>query len=95
MDASIHPYLDKDLRLLIQRCLATDPENRPRLEELIELAGQPNSPFFRDEKYYKKDEGLAATGGANPAEELETDDALNVIIQTYILNADLHSSSII
>ncbi|KAI0439239.1 hypothetical protein F4803DRAFT_531876 [Xylaria telfairii] len=95
MDASIHPYLDQDLRLLIQRCLAVDPENRPRLEELIELVDRPNSPFFRDEMYYKKDRGLAAIGMTNPAEELETDDTLNVIIQACILDADLHSSSTI
>ncbi|KAI0469483.1 hypothetical protein F4859DRAFT_515975 [Xylaria cf. heliscus] len=93
MDTNIHPYLDRDLRVLIQRCLAVDPENRPRLEELIDLVGRPNSPFFRDEKHYKKGQGLPATGAADPAEELETDDALNVIIQTYILNADLQSSS--
>jgi hypothetical protein len=93
MDIGIHPYLDEDLRVLIQRCLAVDPENRPRLEELIGLVGQANSPFFRDEKYYKKDEELAAMAVVNPVEELETDDALNVIVQTYILNADLDPSS--
>ncbi|KAI0455902.1 hypothetical protein F5B21DRAFT_513708 [Xylaria acuta] len=93
MDTSIHPYLDEDLRVLIQRCLAVDPENRPRLEELIELAGRDNSPFFRDEKYYKRDEGLAVMGAANPAEELETDDALNAIVQMYILNAGPYPSS--
>ncbi|KAI0554547.1 hypothetical protein F4679DRAFT_596480 [Xylaria curta] len=93
MNTSFHPYLDQDLRLLVQRCLAVDPENRPRLEELIELVGRANSPFFRDEKYYKKDEGLATMGTVNLAEELETDDALRVIVQTYILDPDLNSSS--
>ncbi|RYC61056.1 hypothetical protein CHU98_g5134 [Xylaria longipes] len=93
MDTSIHPYLDEDLRLLIQRCLAVDPENRPRLEELIELVDRVDSPFFRDEKYYKKGNGPATMGAVNPAEQLETDDALNVIVQTYILNAGADSSS--
>ncbi|TRX97137.1 hypothetical protein FHL15_001931 [Xylaria flabelliformis] len=93
MDTSIHPYLDEDLRLLVQRCLAIDPENRPRLEELVELVGEANSPFFRDEKYYKKNQELAAIGVVNPAEELETDDALNVVVQNYIFNADPDASS--
>ncbi len=93
IDTSVHPYLDEDLRLLIQLCLAVDSENRPRLEELIELVGQVNSPSFRDEKYCKKDKGLAAMGQMNPAEELEIDDVLNVIVQTYILNAGLDFSS--
>ncbi|KAI0858656.1 hypothetical protein F4860DRAFT_485714 [Xylaria cubensis] len=95
MDTSIHPYLDEDLRLLVQRCLAIDPENRPRLEELVELVGEANSPFFRDEKYYKKNQGLAEIRAVNPAEELETDDALNVIVQNYIFNADPNASSTI
>ncbi|RYP05519.1 hypothetical protein DL764_003779 [Monosporascus ibericus] len=33
-DPDIHPSLDPDLRLLIKRCLAVDPLNRPRFEEL-------------------------------------------------------------
>ncbi|KAI0968312.1 hypothetical protein F4678DRAFT_474467 [Xylaria arbuscula] len=90
-DTNIHPYLDKDLRVLIQRCLAVDPENRPRLEELIELVGQDNSPFFRDEDYYRRNKRPEEAGVFDPAEELETDDALKVIVQMYILNADTNS----
>ena len=94
VDPNIHPHLDEDLRVLIQRCLAVDPENRPRLEELIELAGQENSPFFRDEKYYARSRDLATGGAMRLREELETDVALNTIIQTYILDADMTSVGI-
>ncbi|RWA07122.1 hypothetical protein EKO27_g7983 [Xylaria grammica] len=93
MDPSIHPFLDADLRLLIQRCLAVDPENRPRLEELMELVGRDDSPFFRGASYYKRDQGFAATGAVNPAEVLETDEVLRFIIQACILNADPNTSS--
>ncbi|TGJ85196.1 hypothetical protein E0Z10_g3522 [Xylaria hypoxylon] len=93
INRNIHPHLDEDLRVLIQRCLAVDPENRPRLEELTELASQANSPFFRDWKYYKKDEALAEMGAVNAAEELETDGVLHAIVQMFILNADLDPSS--
>ncbi|KAK5632350.1 hypothetical protein RRF57_008064 [Xylaria bambusicola] len=92
MNPNIHRHLDQDLRLLVQRCLAVNPENRPRLEELIELVGRENSPFFRDENYYRRD---IRQGAINPEEMLETDVALYTIVQKYLLDVDTPPSAVI
>ncbi|KAI1505006.1 hypothetical protein F5X99DRAFT_405641 [Biscogniauxia marginata] len=77
-DPDVHPSLDPDLRLLVQRCLAVDPANRPRLEELARSIGADE--FSKTEIYYE-------LKGMNP-NRLESDDSLEYIVSTFILNAD-------
>ncbi|RYP32617.1 hypothetical protein DL767_005122 [Monosporascus sp. MG133] len=74
-DPDIHPSLDPDLRLLIQRCLAVDPLNRPRLEELTALI----DGHIKTERDYEDIEGY---------DGLESDDTLEYIVSTFILDAD-------
>ncbi|KAI1411453.1 hypothetical protein F5Y13DRAFT_191395 [Hypoxylon sp. FL1857] len=72
-----HPSLDRDLQLLVQRCLAADPLNRPRLEEFMTLIN--NNTFNKTAANY---------GNAGKAGGLESDETLKNIVSTYILNAD-------
>ncbi|RYP93187.1 hypothetical protein DL770_000662 [Monosporascus sp. CRB-9-2] len=74
-DPDIHPSLDPDLRLLIQRCLAVDPLNRPRLEELTDLI----NGNIKTESDYEDIEGY---------DGLESDNTLEYIVSTFILDAD-------
>lgn len=74
-DPAIHPSLDPELRLLVQRCLAVDPQNRPRLEELIPSLAEN----LRTEDYYKSRAGY---------DSMETDITLQLIASRFILNAD-------
>ncbi|RYP25687.1 hypothetical protein DL768_011382 [Monosporascus sp. mg162] len=74
-DPDIHPSLDPDLRLIIQRCLAVDPLNRPRLEELVALI----RGNIKTERDYEDIEGY---------DGLESDDTLEYIVSTFILDAD-------
>ncbi|KAI1658740.1 hypothetical protein F4813DRAFT_388507 [Daldinia decipiens] len=76
-DPDIHPSLDPDLRLLVQRCIAVDPLNRPTLDELMELFN--NSYFNRPASYY---------GAAGEGDGLESDETIRKIVSTYILSAD-------
>ncbi|KAH9890160.1 hypothetical protein F4778DRAFT_752840 [Xylariomycetidae sp. FL2044] len=70
-----YPSLDPDLRLLIQRCLAVDPLNRPRLEELSDA-----ETFLRPESYYaERDPSYAG---------LESDEYIKRIVSDYILSAE-------
>ncbi|KAI1075526.1 hypothetical protein F5B20DRAFT_559242 [Whalleya microplaca] len=54
--------IDKDLDILIMRCLAVDPENRPKMEALL-LSLYHNTVNVRNEMWY-------ATG---PKQEVESD----------------------
>lgn len=74
-DPDLHPSLDPDLRLLIQRCLAVDPQNRPRLEELIPSLVKD----LRTEDYYKSRTGY---------DSMESDMTVRMIAARFILNAD-------
>ncbi|KAI1209702.1 uncharacterized protein F4807DRAFT_467595 [Annulohypoxylon truncatum] len=73
----IRPDLDPDLRLLIQRCLAVDPLNRPRLEELNMIIN--NGYFGKTADHY---------GEAGQGNGLESDETLRRIVSAYILDAD-------
>ncbi|KAI0448864.1 kinase-like domain-containing protein, partial [Xylaria acuta] len=67
-----HPYLDDDLQLLIIRCLAADPMNRPKLDEL--LCGTFNAVLtktYRNTRHQNR----------------ETDARIRDIIQRDIFNA--------
>ncbi|KAH9887504.1 kinase-like domain-containing protein [Xylariomycetidae sp. FL2044] len=68
-----HQDLDGELRLLIARCLAVDPDNRPTLQELLAVAY--NAVLTRT---------YAGTASAG----YESDANIARIVQTYILNAD-------
>ncbi|KAI2468691.1 hypothetical protein F4781DRAFT_432069 [Annulohypoxylon bovei var. microspora] len=74
---AVRPDLDPDLRLLIARCIAIDPLNRPRLEELDTLI--KNGVFSK---------GAARYGAAGQGNGLESDATLQRIVNTYILSAD-------
>ncbi|KAI0101183.1 hypothetical protein F4814DRAFT_456117 [Daldinia grandis] len=76
-DPDVHPSLDPDLRLLVQRCIAVDPLNRPSLDELMELINK--SQFNKSASYY---------GAAGEGEGLESDATIRKIVSTYILSAD-------
>ncbi|KAI1380560.1 kinase-like domain-containing protein [Hypoxylon crocopeplum] len=72
------PYLDDDLQMLILRCLAVDPENRPSLEELLTTTYAAVST--RDAVWYDQ--------AGWPTRLDETDEAIRDIVQGYILDAD-------
>ncbi|KAI0850803.1 hypothetical protein F5Y00DRAFT_260254 [Daldinia vernicosa] len=76
-DPNVHPSLDPDLRLLVQRCVAVDPLNRPTLDELMELIN--NSYFNRPASHY---------GAAGEGDGLESDETIRKIVSTYILSGD-------
>lgn len=67
-----HPLLDDDLQLLIVRCLAADPINRPKLDELL---GRTFNA------------AMAKTYRNAPYHNYETDARVREIIQRCILNA--------
>ncbi|GAP92950.1 putative serine threonine protein kinase protein [Rosellinia necatrix] len=68
-----HPLMDDDLQLLIVRCLAADPGNRPKLDELLHLAWNAVfSKTYRNTQY----------------ENYETDARVREIIQRFILNTN-------
>lgn len=77
-DHDIHPSLDPDLRLLVQRCIAVDPLNRTLLDEQMELIN--NSQFDSTASYY---------GAAGEGKGLESDETTRKIVSTYILSADI------
>ncbi|KAI1161998.1 kinase-like domain-containing protein [Nemania serpens] len=67
-----YPLLDEDLQLLIVRCLAADPLNRPNLDELLERTlNAALSRTYRNTPYHK----------------YETDARVREIVQRCILNA--------
>ncbi|KAI1193778.1 kinase-like domain-containing protein [Nemania serpens] len=66
-----HPLLDDDLQLLIVRCLAADPINRPKLDEL--LGRTFNAAMSR-------------TYSNTPYHNYETDARVREIVQRCILN---------
>ncbi|KAI1185524.1 kinase-like domain-containing protein [Nemania serpens] len=66
-----HPLLDDDLQLLIVRCLAADPMNRPKLDELLERTFNA---------------ALSRTYINTPYHNYETDARVKEIVQRCILN---------
>ncbi len=69
------PHLDPELRLLIIRCLAVDPQNRPRLAVLLDHA--ISSRLLK----------TAASYGGLPTAQMETDEHIRQIIQEFVFNA--------
>ncbi|OTA94929.1 hypothetical protein M434DRAFT_394290 [Hypoxylon sp. CO27-5] len=78
MDPKRYRNLDPDLRLLVQRCIAIDPLNRPRLEELMTLI---NAGAFN--------KSAADYGEAGQPGGRESDERLRDIVSTYMLSADV------
>ncbi|KAI1376970.1 hypothetical protein F4677DRAFT_459362 [Hypoxylon crocopeplum] len=76
-DPNVHPWLDPDLRLLVQRCLAIEPANRPTLDEFMMLID--NNVFSRTGAYY---------GDAGKPGGFESDDTIRYIVSRHILDAD-------
>ncbi|KAI5920676.1 kinase-like domain-containing protein [Camillea tinctor] len=76
-NSTTYSYLDNDLRLLIVRCLAVDPKNRPRLEEL--LARLHGAISARNQAYYANIGAMA---------DRERDETLSKIVSNYIFNGD-------
>lgn len=67
-----HPNLDDDLQLLIIRCIAFDPMNRPKLDELLRKAfNAVRTKTYRNTRHQNR----------------ETDEQIRDIIQRYIFNA--------
>ncbi|KAH9904882.1 hypothetical protein F4778DRAFT_789586 [Xylariomycetidae sp. FL2044] len=66
--------LDPELRMLIRRCIAVDPANRPSLESLTQWA-----EYCRFNKTAAED---------YPGSDVETDEYLRRVIQTCVLDAD-------
>ncbi|KAI0095741.1 hypothetical protein F4776DRAFT_669652 [Hypoxylon sp. NC0597] len=77
-DPKFRPHLDPDLRLLVQRCIAVNPRNRPRLDEFMALI---NAGAFNKNAADYGEEGQP--GGP------ESDDMVRYIVSTYILDADI------
>ncbi|KAI1372357.1 kinase-like domain-containing protein [Hypoxylon crocopeplum] len=78
LDMNVYPSLDRDLRLLIVRCLAVEPLNRPPLEELLAV--------LHGGIYTKN----AAAYVGTVSELAETDDNIRGFVQEYILNANVY-----
>ncbi|KAI1637990.1 kinase-like domain-containing protein [Biscogniauxia mediterranea] len=76
-DPNIFPSLDNDLRLLILRCLAVDPENRPRLEELLTQLHEGLST--KTQAYYANNKAMA---------DRERDETISEIVSKFILNGN-------
>ncbi|OTB04420.1 hypothetical protein M426DRAFT_11569 [Hypoxylon sp. CI-4A] len=70
--------LDRDLRLLVQRCLAVEPRNRPDLHELLLTTG--NAVIQRDATWYARNQPNAANW--------EHDHVIQNIVQERILDAE-------
>lgn len=70
-----YPTLDPDLRDLLIRCLAVNEDNRPRLDELLDIA------------VTAVDSKDADTFGDN--EEMETDEAIRDLLQEVLYDAPL------
>ncbi|KAI1338565.1 kinase-like domain-containing protein [Xylariaceae sp. FL0016] len=71
-----HPYLDDDIRRLILRCLAVEPENRPPLEEL--LATLNGNMSLKTAAYYAN----------TPRGASETDENIREVVSRCILSGD-------
>lgn len=67
--------LDCDLRLLVQRCIAEDPLNRPRLEELLVTVS--DAVVTKTAQAYPNNEGF------------ESDDHIEYLVKKYIIDADV------
>ncbi|KAJ8126009.1 hypothetical protein O1611_g7630 [Lasiodiplodia mahajangana] len=67
-----HPLMDDDLQLLIVRCMAADPNNRPKLDELLRKSFNAV---------------LSRTYRGTPYDNRETDAAIQGLVQRFILNA--------
>ncbi|KAI1335990.1 hypothetical protein F5Y15DRAFT_427549 [Xylariaceae sp. FL0016] len=76
----VHPNLDPELRLLLQRCVAEEPLNRPRLPELLDLIQQ--GIFTKTAADYAADN------------KLESDKTLDDIVVTYILSATTDQATV-
>ncbi|RYO77220.1 hypothetical protein DL762_009404 [Monosporascus cannonballus] len=75
-DADARPDLDEDLRVLVARCLAAEPLNRPALGELV--AACHAAVYTKDSAFYAEEkEG-----------QFETDGYLLLIMQRYLHDAD-------
>ncbi|RYP50788.1 hypothetical protein DL769_010903 [Monosporascus sp. CRB-8-3] len=75
-DADVRPDLDEDLRVLVARCLAAEPLNRPALGELV--AACHAAVYTKDSDFYAEEkEG-----------QFETDGYLLFIMQRYLHDAD-------
>ncbi|KAI1257366.1 hypothetical protein MGN70_000406 [Eutypa lata] len=67
--------LDSDLRLLVQRCIAENPLNRPRLEELLVTVS--DAVVTKTAQAYPNNEGF------------ESDDHIEYLVKKYIIDADV------
>ncbi|RYO79727.1 hypothetical protein DL764_009987 [Monosporascus ibericus] len=75
-DTDVRPDLDGDLRVLVERCLATEPLNRPAIGELV--AACYAAVYTKDSAFYAEEKDG----------QFETDGYLLLIMQRYLYDAD-------
>ncbi|KAI5925668.1 kinase-like domain-containing protein [Camillea tinctor] len=71
-----NPGLDPEMRLQMMRCIAADPENRPKLDDLVTRLQQ----VVNDRR----------TAGNNTPGSPESDAAMQRYVQRYVLNAPVN-----
>ncbi|KAI1499025.1 kinase-like domain-containing protein [Biscogniauxia marginata] len=77
MNPNNFAHLDNDLRLLIARCLAADPSNRPKLDDLLARLQQ----LVRDQ--------ADIAYAQQPGKSRESDAEIEAFVQRYILDAPI------